>query len=173
MNADILNDYKLLRIEIDNRCSRLWKMHHNYMSCAEGCSSCCQAFKILPVEFHFIQESINGQQIKINKSHGNEQCKFLHNNRCSIYENRPVICRTHGYPLIRLNEEAGAYEVSFCDLNFENFKLEKFNRNNVFYEDKYNSKLFMLNKKFIDNWSKNKYDSIQLIELNELEVNKV
>lgn len=171
IHQDIFSDYKSLRDEIDSKCTRLWNMHHSRMSCKNGCSLCCQSFKILPVEFHSIQSSLSEKNVTINKKHKSDQCKFLVNNSCSIYEERPVICRTHGYPLIRLNEEAGAYEVSFCELNFIDFKLEKFNRNNVFYEDKYNSKLFMLNKRFINHLTEKKYDAIQLIELNDIAVN--
>jgi Fe-S-cluster containining protein len=168
--SEFISDYKLLRDEIDAKCARLWNLHLSQMNCKEGCSQCCQAFKILPVEFHAIQSSLDGNEIAVNKNKKSDQCKFLNEKTCSIYENRPIICRTHGYPLIRLNEEAGAYEVSFCELNFIDYKLEKFNRNNVFYEDKYNSKLFMLNKRFIQHIPEKMYDSIQLIELNDIGV---
>ncbi|MBN2486725.1 MAG: YkgJ family cysteine cluster protein [Bacteroidales bacterium] len=168
MNEEIIAEYKKLRNEIDSKCQRLWNIHRAHMKCKEGCSQCCQAFRILPVEFHYISLMLKNKNIAINKDFGSSQCKFLVNNRCSIYEHRPVICRTHGFPLTRLNEEAGAYEVSFCELNFEGFKLEKFNKNNVFPEDVYNSKLYMLNKKFIGQLHETPYDSIQLLELNNV-----
>lgn len=171
ISTEYLKDYIALRNEIDQKCNKLWSLHHTHMKCNEGCSFCCQAFRIFPIEFHAIRDSLTGQDLAVNNKHTREQCKFLIENKCSIYENRPIICRTHGYPLIRLNEEAGAYEVSFCELNFTGFKLEKFKQNNVFQEDKYNSKLFMLNKKFIQQFPKNDYDTIQLIELNDLDVN--
>lgn len=171
MLEEFINDYMVLRDEIDLKCGRLLNQHHSRMNCKEGCSLCCQAFKILPVEFHSIQKSLADYKIKINGNHEKDQCKFLVDSKCSIYEFRPVICRTHGYPLIRLNEEAGAYEVSFCELNFTDYKLEKFHKNNVFYEDKYNSKLFMLNKNFLEYYTDVKYDSIELLELNRIKVN--
>ena len=38
-------------------------------------------------------------------------------NCCSIYESRPLICRTQGLPLL-LESEEGELEVDFCPLNF-------------------------------------------------------
>lgn len=40
------------------------------------------------------------------------QCAFLYDGRCSIYEARPSICRSHGLVLMT---ESG---VSHCELNF-------------------------------------------------------
>lgn len=42
---------------------------------------------------------------------------MLVNDRCSIYELRPLICRTQGLPLL-LETEDGEAEVDFCPLNF-------------------------------------------------------
>jgi uncharacterized protein len=171
LSIDIINEYIELRDEIDRKCSRLWNIHQSLMKCREGCAFCCQSFKIFPLEFYSIQQSMIDKPAQVAKKFKPECCKFLIDNTCSIYENRPIICRTHGYPLTRLNEEAGAYEISFCDLNFTDFTLEKFNRNNVYFEDKFNSKLFMLNKRFIEKLPENSFEPIQLIELNDVEVN--
>lgn len=42
---------------------------------------------------------------------------MLVDDRCSIYESRPLICRTQGLPLLVEAEDGGA-EVDFCPLNF-------------------------------------------------------
>ena len=44
-------------------------------------------------------------------------CPLLVNDRCSIYESRPLICRTQGLPLL-IEAEDGGQEVDFCSLNF-------------------------------------------------------
>jgi len=44
-------------------------------------------------------------------------CPLLVEDRCSIYESRPLICRTQGLPLL-LEAEDGGQEVDFCPLNF-------------------------------------------------------
>lgn len=162
--------FQEIRKKIDEQCAELWDKHNEHMQCRAGCSSCCQSFKVLPLEFHFIQESIRTKHIKINTNFTKGECKFLVDNKCMVYEDRPIICRTHGYPLARLNEEAGAYEISFCKLNFKGFQLSSFNKHNVYFEDDFNSQLYALNKEFIQEHKEFKYDSIELIEVNKLEV---
>lgn len=44
-------------------------------------------------------------------------CPLLVDDRCSIYESRPLICRTQGLPLL-MEAEDGETEVDFCPLNF-------------------------------------------------------
>ena len=44
-------------------------------------------------------------------------CPLLVEDRCSIYESRPLICRTQGLPLL-IEAEDGEAEVDFCPLNF-------------------------------------------------------
>jgi Fe-S-cluster containining protein len=44
-------------------------------------------------------------------------CPLLIDDCCSIYESRPLICRTQGLPLL-IEAEDGEREVDFCPLNF-------------------------------------------------------
>lgn len=168
MPDKLLKEYLDLRNEVDERCKDLWKMHSGEMQCESGCASCCQSFRILPVEYYSIKGAIENKNPEVNTDATDKECRFLVDNKCSIYEHRPVICRTHGYPFSRLNEEVEAYEVSFCPLNFKDYNFENFNYDNLFPEDEYNSKLFVLNKKFIAELQEEDYDSLQLVELNNL-----
>ncbi len=160
--------YKSFRNEVDNRCTVLWEKHHQHMKCRAGCASCCEAFKVLPVEFEYIKANINFDELKPNWDASDDECVFLVNNKCSIYEHRPIICRTHGYPLVRLNEELEEYEVSFCPLNFKNFPIDSFNNQNVYFEDKYNSELFQINKEFLEDSANTEFDNGQLIPLRDV-----
>jgi uncharacterized protein len=168
MENKSFKDYLKLRDEVDEQCSRLWNIHSQNMQCKSGCSSCCQAFRILPIEFYYILDQIKNQKIDVNQNASDKECVFLIDNKCSIYEHRPIICRTHGYPMSRLNEEVEAYEISFCPLNFKEYNFENFNAENLFSEDVYNSKLFMLNKKFVIDFKGKRYESLELVELNHL-----
>ncbi|MGZ3809289.1 MAG: YkgJ family cysteine cluster protein, partial [Bacteriovorax sp.] len=42
-------------------------------------------------------------------------CAFLYDDRCTIYEARPVICRTQGAPLFLQEENV----LDYCPLNFK------------------------------------------------------
>ena len=65
-----------------------------------------------------------------------------------MYESRPIICRTHGLPLLFMNDEQ--WELSACELNFTEFDDEEFKEENTFPQDTFNSKLFMINKRFVE-----------------------
>lgn len=163
-----LDKYLALRSKIDAACENLLAQHYKNMQCKSGCSSCCQAFKILPIEYESIKASIGNLSLIINKKAKKDECKFLVDNKCSIYEHRPVICRSHGYPMARFNEEYDAYDMSYCKLNFIDFLLEKFNADNVYFEDDFNARLYKLNQDFLKVIPEKDYDPIQLIELNDI-----
>jgi hypothetical protein len=59
-----------------------------------------------------------------------EDCVFLKDHGCAIYENRPIICRTHGLPLLYMNDES--WELSTCELNFTNFNDDDFSDENTY-----------------------------------------
>lgn len=75
-------------------------------------------------------------------------CPMLVNDRCSIYESRPLICRTQGLPLL-LEAEDGEVEVDFCPLNFtaEN-AVADLDEAHLVPLDKLNLKLAMVNLQY-------------------------
>ena len=92
-----------------------------HMQCAKGCASCCILETVTPLEAHIIQnhiQSISDQGFS-NIQPNECTCVFLRDNACSIYAVRPIICRTHGLPL--LYPELGEIEV--CPLNFTELDL--------------------------------------------------
>jgi uncharacterized protein len=46
---------------------------------------------------------------------GGERCPLLGNHRCLLYAARPIICRTHGLPIIY--SEGSERKVDCCPLN--------------------------------------------------------
>lgn len=163
------NDYLSVRAEIDKLSERLEKQHSNHMKCKAGCDMCCMDYSVLPIEFYSIVNALKSNNIKplINSDAKEEDCIFLNNHRCMIYEDRPIICRTHGLPLLFMSDE-GNWELSACELNFTEFDMEQFSEENTFPQDKFNSKVFMLNKKFVQEFSEIKYGEFDLIPLKKL-----
>jgi Fe-S-cluster containining protein len=139
------------------------------MKCRNGCDLCCIDFSVFPVEFYFILNELKKENIKsgINEDLKTEICVFLKNHSCSIYNQRPIMCRTHGLPLLYANDD-GEYELSACELNFTDFDFEDFTMENTLPQDKYNSKLFLLNREFIAELADKKYGELDLIPLKEL-----
>lgn len=160
----LFKKYKAIRNEIDSKYNELSSEHHDYMNCKKGCSSCCMNFSVLPIEYDFITNHIqdfDNKRIQITENE--DSCAFLDNQNCLIYEHRPIICRTHGLPLLFMDEEGVNWQLSFCELNFEDFDLDEFSEENTYPQDVYNSKLYMLNKEYIEVIGK--YDSIQLVDM--------
>jgi Fe-S-cluster containining protein len=104
--------------------------YSSQMKCKEGCSKCCHTdISIFRVESERIKDWFNGlatveqAELKALWQTKNEPgaCTFLYNDRCSIYEARPVICRTQGAPLFLATENV----LDYCPLNFESGDPEK------------------------------------------------
>lgn len=169
-NSKSIAAYRQLRDEIDKLSAKLEKEHTKYLSCKSGCDLCCMDYSIFPVEFYSILEELKNQKFQKappgNRKNG-QACVFLKNHQCTIYNSRPIICRTHGLPLLFTNNEA-EWELSACELNFKEFDLEKFTSENTFPQDKFNSKLFQLNKKFITEFDQIKHGEFDLIPIKNL-----
>jgi Fe-S-cluster containining protein len=161
--------YKMLLDEIQKHTAILEEMHHEHIKCRNGCDLCCIDFSLFPVEFYFILNELKKGNFKpesvVNTE--NEICIFLKNRSCTIYQQRPIMCRTHGLPLLYANDD-GEWELSACELNFTEFDFEDFTMENTLPQDKYNSKLFLLNREFIAQFADTKYSETDLIPLKEI-----
>lgn len=97
--------------------------HSQQMTCQKGCSKCCYTdISVFKVESERISEWYNSLESEKQKelqtlwASKNEPgaCSFLYNDQCTIYEARPVICRTQGAPLFIASEN----KLDYCPLNF-------------------------------------------------------
>ncbi len=168
-SSKYFEQYKLLVEEIDKNSKKLEKQHSKNMVCRRGCDMCCMDYNIFPIEFYSILHNLkqNGLPIETSVAEKENSCIFLKNHVCTIYAQRPVICRTHGLPLLFMNEDS-EWELSVCELNFTEYNFERFNLENTFPQDKFNSKLFMLNKSFIAEFDGKEYGEKDLIPLRNL-----
>lgn len=94
--------------------SRYFEAQKDYIHCKEGCAGCCQIgeYPTSDLELMYLvsgyqkldketQDKIlaNIEVAKAKRASSEDkmyQCPFLINNRCSVYEYRTLICRTHG-----------------------------------------------------------------------------
>lgn len=109
--------------------------HKGHIQCKSGCYRCCLVdLSVFEVEANFIRNwfhrlSIeeknelknrwkNNKTIQEENFHGQaaSPCKFLVKGNCSVYEARPVICRTQGLPLLFKNDDSFLFDS--CPLNF-------------------------------------------------------
>lgn len=152
--------------EINEKVANLSAQHKNKMKCKAGCAQCCLNFDVFPVEFFSIKEKMKTDRFEMPELQSNDEdtCVFLKDNLCQIYPYRPIICRTHGLPLLSMNESAEFWELSHCELNFENVEPDFFHQDNSLIMDKFNSELFQQNLSFIEA-NNLEYDKFQLLPL--------
>ncbi|WP_372751404.1 YkgJ family cysteine cluster protein [Labilibaculum sp.] len=163
-----VENYRELRNEASEISNKLTKLHQKEMACKKGCSECCMHFSVLPVEYFSILEELKANPPKEYQELNEEadDCNFLVNDLCQIYESRPFICRTHGLPLLFMSSEDDNWELSTCPLNFTNF--DDFHSENTYSQDTYNSKLFLINQKFVKNYEVEKFGDFDMISMNRL-----
>lgn len=99
--------------------------HPGQMACREGCSACCRVhLTLFPLEADRVARAVAAlpapmrrllaERASLPEAH--PSCPLLVEDRCAIYEDRPLICRTHGAPLRILEEDGPRTDV--CPLNF-------------------------------------------------------
>ena len=111
--------YKQLTGKIDEFEAKLLAAYAPYISCTRGCSACCILQSVFPVEARSIYKTVTDEGgMEAIPASGTEdgKCVFLSGGICSIYSSRPVICRTHGYPILFEGR------VDFCPENFKEIK---------------------------------------------------
>ena len=170
MDHSYFEKYLQYRNQLDSVIEQLTLIHKPHLNCAKGCDLCCFSFRVFPVEFFAIANEMKSEATpNLNLEIGEmEKCLFLNNHQCSIYPFRPIICRTHGLPLLNMNEEGTDWELNICELNFTEADDEVFDNDNVLMQDKINSELFQINKAFIENNPQLNLSEFDLIPLKAL-----
>lgn len=121
--------FRILQENATELFDRILRKHSSRMDCQKGCSRCCETrFSVFAGEAELIREFVGGlppeERNRLfevwgqNIHKNNKNCSFLSGGRCTIYEARPIICRTQGAPLCLENERARTKTVTACELNF-------------------------------------------------------
>ncbi|UCE06490.1 MAG: YkgJ family cysteine cluster protein [bacterium] len=153
---EILYQYHNLIFKVDSICQKLEEFYQEHLVCKPGCSQCCKVERtVYPIEAYIIDQqllTLTLQKIKrLKKLHkdDDETCPMLLKNRCVVYPARPIICRTHGLPI--LYREAERAFVDYCRLNFtqlpEGFEFEE---KYLLDMNHFNTELIQIDKKFAE-----------------------
>lgn len=141
-----LLNYKNLVKKIDEKCNAITEEFSQYINCKKGCSQCCILDAVFPVEAVSIALSIIDNKIDFKAIRENDDCNFLKDGICTIYSARPIICRTHGFPIIF--EEDARQKADCCSMNF--MDIDENLGSNAFIDiDKINNLLYTINSLFI------------------------
>lgn len=120
---NLLDNYYQMVARVDALCRGIQAALSDQITCSEGCSSCCTAITLFPVEaaalagaLEALPEAERTAILGHVAAHaGGERCPLLEDHRCLLYEARPVICRTHGLPIIYT--EGSERKGDCCPLN--------------------------------------------------------
>ena len=146
MDEKPFSQYLSLLARIDDFCMRLLQMHGRHISCSPGCCACCnQILNLLPVEFYYLQTAAEAAALQ-EPVHAEGDCPLLHEGTCLLYEHRPVICRTHGMPLVV--EENGLRRVDCCPENFKDGALNTLSGDSLLHLERVNLLLVSINRIF-------------------------
>ena len=119
----LLENYQQLTSRVDSLCKTIAATLGKQITCSAGCSSCCTSITIFPVEAEAMRDALNklpaqmAEKIRrhVSEHAEDERCPLLLHHQCLLYEARPIICRTHGLPIIYSSE--GQRNSDCCPLN--------------------------------------------------------
>jgi hypothetical protein len=124
VGTEELANYHTLVGRIDELCAAISGEFAGKISCRAGCSSCCRELTLFPVEAAALLLALSqlppdraAHLDGTDTTSADGSCPLLVNGLCLVYTDRPVICRTHGLPL--LYREAESVRVDFCPENFQ------------------------------------------------------
>lgn len=123
-------NYEQFINELDVKLANYFEMHKEFIHCQIGCSACCEKgdYPLTSIELEFLMQGyialdndtkqIIQQNIKTMTKGG--VCPFLVEKKCSVYANRPIICRVHGLAYLFTDNKV---KVPYCanfGLNYAN-----------------------------------------------------
>lgn len=116
-----LAPYQALVAKVDTFARQVHRMFAGRMACERGCDSCCELTSVLPVEAAALIMALAvldpAERLRLAAAPRNRSaCPFLDRGDCLLYAARPLICRTHGLPLLIRGEQGN--QVDVCPKNF-------------------------------------------------------
>jgi Fe-S-cluster containining protein len=110
--------------ETDRMADHLTDYYRLHLVCRPGCSTCCRHdLSLFPVEAAAVRVAVLAlaevtRALVLRQAWATPRaCPLLVDDRCAIYPDRPLICRTQGLPLLIVGED-GEQTVDFCPRNF-------------------------------------------------------
>ena len=123
--VNILANYRQMIARIDDLCRGIEAALRGQISCSEGCSACCTAITIFPVEAAALRSALEALPVAeaatirchVTEHAAGERCPLLSHDRCLLYAARPIICRTHGLPILYTDSEER--RIDCCPMNLD------------------------------------------------------
>lgn len=145
-----ITQYLELRAKLDAKFAEIQTKHAAEFQCAKGCHECCKpGLTVNPLEAEVLKRHLQQNPIS-HESYNKSRCNFLDKQgACSVYEVRPLVCRSHGAPLqfrdpnSQKPDEAMRFR-DVCPLNFKDQDIGKLQADDVLNLDTLNTLLALL-----------------------------
>lgn len=169
---DMIQKLQELHRKVDEFFAETATRRGSAMSCHAGCHECChEDLTISPVEAHLLRLFLQGASREVralirDRVRKRERCVFLHGTtgRCLIYPARPIICRSHGLPLLTREGPKDTPRASVCPKNFQGLTPTEEDTLNM---DTVNTLLFLINSLYGDEPSRTALSEIAETVLSE------
>ena len=126
--AEAYTEYEALNARVEAFQARVRERYPGQIECRAGCSECCRRIPRLilsPVEAFYLREQLRrlpaAEQVRLREASRTSMppCPILTDDACRLHGNRPLLCRTYGFPnfspqLLRIGEPA----LNYCSKNF-------------------------------------------------------
>ncbi len=149
-----LHNYRALVARVDELCRRVAGEFGPHLACRPGCSGCCRHLTLSWVEGFALAEAVRALpaeaadeiRSRAGSSSASSPCPLLADGLCLLYASRPIICRTHGLPLLTAETE-GTRRIDFCPENFRG--LDTLPGHAIIDLDRLNTTLAAVNAVFV------------------------
>jgi Fe-S-cluster containining protein len=159
-NSSLFANYRLLVSRVDELCREINSSFKTAINCRPGCSACCRHLTIFPVEAAVLVKALQRLPLtsvellaELPDLTEEGPCPFLRKGLCRVYEDRPIICRTHGLPI--LTEAGGERRVDFCPENFRD--MASLPGSGIVNLDALNQALVAINAQFVNETDDNRF----------------
>lgn len=115
----------VLRRRVDDHFAAAVERSPGQFRCRPGCDSCCQpGLGVFGIEAARIRSALTELAVRDPATRARvraqalaederDRCALLVDGRCTVYDDRPLLCRSHGLPVIGPDAQ-----VRGCELNF-------------------------------------------------------
>lgn len=117
--------YRDLLTTVDRLLDRIRSRYPEQITCHKGCGCGCRNLSVFPIEALSLASAVRDQSAGaadvVRKRAANASfwdCPLLEDQACSLYAFRPLICRTHGFPLQTVYNQQSS--IGHCRHNFKN-----------------------------------------------------
>jgi Fe-S-cluster containining protein len=119
-----LANYRTLVERVDLLSQGIEAEFRGQIACRRGCDACCRHLSLFWVEGMALAQALAGLpgaaagriRARARRAAADGPCPLLEAGACQLYAARPIICRTHGLPL--LVGEPGERRIDYCPENF-------------------------------------------------------